>query len=343
MYNNYNMYTNFEGGRLTGNMQKKSYAKHKRYGNVEDEYWKDFARVEQIWYRQLYLMATSMFSWSNLPGGIDARYIERILLEKGTLAWYFSEEEGGLACSQGTPGGMFNKYYMPLSYWIYNPNTLSNFKEIEIPINNNRLIKDTNVGVLMLNNDLMLGEYSTITYWARQLADIEMVINQNLRAQAQPYFIRVNNKNKLSFAQTFKKIFYGEPYILASKDLNPEDIQVFNTQVPYNVQKSRDEFYHRYSLALTSLGIQNISNTKRQHMVVDEVNANNGQIEISAQIKLRNRQAAVELINDRFKEYLKEPIKVELKENIQYDSRPKGVLNTERYDARQEEGDVYNG
>ena len=42
--------------------------KNAKYGDIEREYYQDLLDTETIWYQQLYLMATSMFEWHNLPG-----------------------------------------------------------------------------------------------------------------------------------------------------------------------------------------------------------------------------------------------------------------------------------
>ena len=323
-----------------------------RKGDVEAEYYYDLYETELLWNRQLYLMATSMFKWGNLPNGITSRYLERMLTDSGQLVWYFSEAEGGVTCSGGAPYGDFNKFFEATRFNILNP-TFNMEAESIIDVSSNIDELDIKLGVIMGNNDIKSNETEVIEHSAHQLAEVEMTIKQNLRAQAQPYFLRASTKNKLTVMNIFKKIFYGEPYILADKDFDKDTIDVLNTHTPLIITQVRDEFYHRHSLALTRLGIQNLNNRKSERMIVDEANANNGQIELMAQTKLNSRLEAIEIVNKRFEKYLDKPITVELRDDLNFNTAPVSLNKSEALFFNQEgkgvartnysEGDEDNG
>ena len=97
-------------------------------------------------------------------------------------------------------------------------------------------------------------------------------------------------------------MYNGEPAIFVDKDMlqgDSENISVLSTQAPYLIS---DLQQHRYELErelLTFLGI-NTTIEKKERLLVDETNANNGYIEMSLDLGLKARELACQQINDKF-------------------------------------------
>ena len=97
-------------------------------------------------------------------------------------------------------------------------------------------------------------------------------------------------------------MYNGEPAIFVDKDMlqgDSENISVLSTQAPYLIS---DLQQHRYELErelLTFLGI-NTTIEKKERLLVDETNANNGYIEMSLDLGLKARELACKQINEKF-------------------------------------------
>lgn len=239
------------------------------------------------YYYRLMLLARSVFKWNNLPNGIDEKWIEKFLYTEG-FCIFFKDPEKGFMVAKANREGDLNYYDEPTRLRPYGTNYFG-----ESLLNNDNC-------VMIRNNDVMFPTYPTIELYAYRLADITRTIDININAQRTPVTILCSERQKNTMKNVYKQYAGNEPVIYADKDLNLENIKTIDTQAPVVFDKLQLQKHAIWNECMTFLGISNANQDKKERLVTDEVNANNEQIEMSAQVMLKARQQACDLINEMF-------------------------------------------
>lgn len=273
------------------------------------------------YYLWLKTIALSVFKWEGLPPTINERYLEETLFNKGKCLFFYDNKLGflSLACN---PANNVNVYGEPLSYYVssfYYQKTIS-----------------AGESVLIRNNDLEEPTQYQIAAFANRLTETERTTDINLKAQKTPILIITDDKSQLTLKNVYRQYSTGEPVIFGDKNfINADTIKVLKTDAPYIIDKLDTHKQILWNEVLTFLGIQNADTSKRERMIVDEVNANNQNVIVNANVMLKTRQEACDLINDMFQDVLTEKITVSLRSEPELGEM--GVIDTsEEYIEREE-------
>ena len=141
--------------------------------------------------------------------------------------------------------------------------------------------------------------------YANLINEVEITQSRNLKHQRVPYIIPTTKDNELTVKNIYKKIDEGQEVIFTdAKITNGGDIgvQVLNTEAKYIVNNLQEHKNNIINELLTKLGLNNSSanGSKRERLLVDEVNINNGQILMYLDVEYKNRLLAAEQINEKF-------------------------------------------
>ena len=240
------------------------------------------------YYYRLMLLARSVFKWTGLPNGIDEKWLERYLFTEGSCI-LFHHPILGFMVSKYTDSGMLNFYDEPTKVRPTATN-LDSFKDYE----NNK------EAVIIRNNDAMIPTSQTVQLYALRLAEISRTIDINVNAMKTPTLILCSEKQKITLKNVYKQWNGFEPVIFGDKNLDIEGIKTLKTDAPVVFDKLQIQKHAIWNECMTFLGINNANMDKRERLVDDEVQANNEQIEMSAEVMLKSRQRAAEQINSLF-------------------------------------------
>lgn len=240
-------------------------------------------------YEQLKNLALNMFVWTGFPEdkgiGVNVDYLEEKLHERG-LVVVANDPEIGLICLPAHKQAYFNIYNKPIKYTLFGINYQKTFNAEDV--------------VPIRNNNLELSTFAVLQDYANKIADVQRTIDVLVNAHKSPFIVVSDQKSLLSLKTAYKQIENNEPMIVVDKGMGIENIKSVITPTPYIIDKLYDYKQSLYFECLTFLGIDNMNIDKRERMVVDEVNSNNDLINQNAQIMLKTRQQAVELINKKF-------------------------------------------
>ena len=245
-------------------------------------------------------LALNRFTWHNLPEGMESRHIERALFEYGQCAFYDDDDFGKL-CLPCVNSQELNVYGEPTSVVV---NGIGYSKNL-----------NTNKVVRIINNDSCLPTIFHVTYYARKIYEIDKAMAKNLQQQKRPFIVATTKENELTMRNIMKDIQddVGEIYV-DNKLANGGDVgaHVLQTGVPYlidNFQQHKNDLWCEF-LTIMGLNNSNANNNKKERLLVDEVNVNNGEILMNLDIDFKNRQKACEEINKRY------DLKIRVEKNI---------------------------
>lgn len=248
-------------------------------GDGYDEFTRNY-----LYYKNI---ALNVYKWENLPNGMESRFIEQALFGNGQ-AFFFDHPELGLMCLPCSGTGNINLYGEPTSVVV---NGVGYSKQWSI-----------SKGVRILNNDSAIPTHAHVRHYAEKLAEIENIMNQNLRQQRFPYILLGNKRTEFSIKAMLRSVFQGDEAVMVDKDMfidGKPGLQVINTDTPYLLDKLQVQKENYEKELLTFLGI-NSTVEKKERLLVDETNANNAYIEMSLDLGLKQREEAARKINQMF-------------------------------------------
>ena len=234
-------------------------------------------------------LALNRFKWDNLPKGLESRHIENALFRFGQ-AGFVDDKDLGLICLPASPRGL-NVYGDPTEILLTGNGYSKEYK-----------VKDV---VRIMNNDLCYPTIVHINYYADKISRCDKAIDMNVRHQKTPYILKTTKQNELSMKNLINKIERDDYAIFIDEKMtNGGDtgLIVDQTLVPFVADKLQEHKNNLVCELLTILGLNNndSNNMKKERLIVDEVNANNQEIEMYLDTDFKNRKKACEEINAKF-------------------------------------------
>ena len=232
-------------------------------------------------------LAISRFIWHGLPDTVDERYLELHLFRDGQMV-YFKDEEIGELCLNLVASGQFDVYGYPIlrrAYSFYN--------------NYQRLLKP-NDSVVIYNNLLRTNSVLDVKMFAYRLYNMERIIDVNVNAQKTPILIVCDEKERLTMKNLYMEYDGNEPFIFGDKSLNVKGLTVLKTDAPFVADKIYELKCNIWNEALTYLGISNITINKKERMVTDEVERNQGGVVANRYPYLNARNEGAKKIEKMF-------------------------------------------
>ena len=234
-------------------------------------------------------LALNRFTWNNLPQGMESRHIEQALFRYGQ-AGFVDDKDIGLICLPASPRGL-NVYGDPTQILLTGNGYSKEFK-----------INDV---VRIMNNDLCYPTIIHINYYADKISKVDKSIDMNIKHQKTPYIMKTTKQNELSMKNLIKSIERDDPAIFVDEKLtNGGDTGLIldSTLAPFVADKLQEHKNNLVNELLTILGLNNKAGNemKKERLIVDEVNANNQEIEMYLDTDYKNRKLACEEINKKF-------------------------------------------
>lgn len=121
--------------------------------------------------------------------------------------------------------------------------------------------------------------FSSIEIKINEIVDLEMKKRVALKSQNQSTLFTFANEDFKQAKRLQEQIEEDNPYIFVNVN-DPDKVKNVASGVPYIVDKLQAQIDGRWNDILTTIGVNNIGiDEKKEHLVVDEINANNEDIE----------------------------------------------------------------
>ena len=235
-------------------------------------------------------LALNRFKWEGLPQGLESRHIEKALFEFGQCA-FVDDKEVGLICLGCSNTGGYNVYGEPTNVLLSGVGYSKHY-----PLNEVERI---------LNNDTLVPTKFHVEYYTNKIYEIDKAMYKNLKQQKRPFVIATDKETQLTMKNVMKQVKEDEAEIYVDKRLDNGGqlgINVLQTNAPYLIDKYQQMKNDLMCEFLTIMGLNNsnANNNKKERLLVDEVNVNNGEILMHLDVDYKNRLEACERINKRF-------------------------------------------
>lgn len=237
--------------------------------------------------------AIAVFKWE-LPKAWDKDYFLYSLYVNGFVGVFDSGAKYGIVPQWGTLNG-YNIFYAPSKFVYSNP-----------LLGTGELVIHEECELIKLQGNYT-GIWDMICYYAGKMALLAEAVDMNaINVKSSKLFF---TKNKAA-AETLKKLFdrvsSGNPCVVLDSDLLNDEGKLnwewFNDNLAQNyivddllidLRKLENEF-------CTDLGIPNSNTEKRERMITDEVNSNNTETALRAELWLERIKECVERVNTMF-------------------------------------------
>ena len=239
------------------------------------------------YFNRLVELSVSMFEWQGLPETVDPRYLELHLFQNGSVV-YFRDEVMGDLCLDCTANGQFDVYGNPISRRAY-----SSYNQYQ------KTLSESD-SVIIWNNYLRQPSVLDVKMFAKRLYNLDRIIDVNANAQKTPVLVQGTEKQRLTLVNLYKEFDGNAPFIFGDKNLDLNSLRAISTNAPYVADKLYQLKTQIWNEALTYLGISNLNIQKKERMITDEVQRNQGGTIASRYSRLEARREAVDKINRMF-------------------------------------------
>lgn len=250
------------------------------------------------YYFRLKGIALSTFEWLNLPESVNEIFLEEALYEDGFSLFFkdddmrnqlFSKDESVFLSLRGIIGQHLNVYNIPMIRTAY---AVNGYRK-ELTEKDSVIIYD-NVQKQNIDNTIML--------YAKRLAEVERIMDVNLKQQKVPTVIITSEAGKESMRQFYNKVDGNEPLIMVDESFDIDNYKILKTEVPFQLDKLIDYKHALWNECMTWLGIGNANNDKRERLIVSEVEVTADQKDIMKDVRLIARKRAIKEIVKIFPE-----------------------------------------
>ena len=258
----------------------------------------------KYWLSYFIDMTMDLFEYQGLPDTLPSEEIEKRLIMSGFSIIFKHPVEGVITCN----GNLYNYdiYDRYLNYTVFNPyrTFVQNFLGIGKQIGKDGIvIYNTGVEkyVSYIPQDNLF--YTTLCRYARMMADIESTLSAEMITQRMPFITVAGNQQQYeSIKNVFKKLEKGDMDVAVDNDLlhdlkilkNKELVANYLSELINNRRNILSMFY-------AELGIY-IPDSKRERLLVDEVENGQNNMKTLIYSMLRERQKGLMQYNDFFNE-----------------------------------------
>lgn len=250
-------------------------------------------RMGRFYQRYLLKKALAVFKWT-LPDWWDENYFLYVLYCRGYAAILDTPDFGVIPQQCGLKG--YNVFYRPTDVIIANP--------LLPGILTRRIDKEA---VLMQLQPDFCGVLDLCGHYAAKMALASSAIDQNLwHTKIATVFFAGSDAEQQALKKAYDRMADGDPMVVVRKNLRDENgnlkYEVFNRDVKesYIISDLISDLRKIEAEFDTRIGVPNANTDKRERLITDEVNANNVETHILADMWMDSIQDGIKKVRDLF-------------------------------------------
>lgn len=271
-------------------------------------------KTYNMYLRQCMTLAENVFKFNNLPIFIDVSFMNKTLIKNGAIAFFYDDVLETVLALPFIILGNLDVYGRPLKIQAIGQNGYSRI-----------LNKDE--FVIMYDNNGQYPIYLDICQYAERLALDTRTMDINISQQKTPRFWKTSANNERTIKDIVNNVDGLDESIITYKNINLDDTSLVLAPAPFvsdKIDLHKDKIWNEF---LRFIGVANLSFQKKERNISDEIQAMQGGTIASRFSRFEPRKRAVELINEKFGQYLDGELSVEY-----YDSVPTSKTDEENED-----------
>lgn len=277
-------------------------------------------------YKVLKNLYISSFTWTGFPSSINVDYLEKMLFENGSIAFFKDTVMNMFLCVQGTEMGVIDVYNEPTKIRV-----TANQYDREYRNYRNIRNKSKNVGEAIMIYDTVgrVSPKARLLDFAWRIYNCEQTSDVNIFAQRTPVFMEVERGQEVTVKNLYKQYAGYAPVIYSKKknSMSSQPINVVKTDAPIVFDKIQEQKRKLWNEALSFIGIENNFSEKNERLVSNEVLVSNGLAIAQRQSRIDAREQALELIKELYPELDNGELSVEFSNISILDFQNKGGVN----------------
>lgn len=283
-------------------------------------------QIRTMYFNKYYNMFMNMFEWKGLTTE-EQVYIMKKFWSLGTIAAFRIKNLDGMLGYAPYAAFGWNMYDFPEEV------TLINERGVPfIPSTTQVVDKDVVLGWIQYNQKPIK---EIVEYYIDRMVQVDMVINTNIELHKMPYLIGVEEQDKEKLEDVIDRILNNELVVFTDLE-SLQLVKALATQPQYVIDKLHAYRIQLENELLTYLGFDNSGNSeKATTMLLDEINANNVVINVSAD--------QFKTCVDNWCKRIKEVFGVEISAELKADQAEESLESRNRSDAEIESGFARQG
>lgn len=216
----------------------------------------------QMYLRQMTTLAEIVFTYKNMPEFIDISYINKILLRKGSIAFFYDDVLDTVLALPFFSSSGLDVYGRPINITVQGQNGYT------------KTLKP-NEYIIMYDN---LGKYPIfidILQYAERRAMNTRTIDINIWQQKTPRLIKTSTENLKTVKDAMNSVDSFEECITTYDNIL-DDLDMILAPAPFVADKIQIQKMNDYAEFLALIGISNIQYQKRERNISDEIQYSQG-------------------------------------------------------------------
>lgn len=235
---------------------------------------------------ELINLAENVFIYEGLPKYIDESFLNKILFERGVIA-FFMDEELGLLALPFTNASVLDIYNRPTEIDVYGRNGY--FKH---------LTRDE--FVLMYDNNGHYSMYLGVLQNIERIANIKRVIDINISQQKTPRIWKTKTGTEKTLKDMLNSYEGNVEAIIGYDSLLLDNLESVIAPAPFVADKLEDSLKEEYAEFCRLIGIANIEIEKKERLISDEVKNSMGGTIASRYNRFAPRLKAIKEIKEKW-------------------------------------------
>lgn len=237
--------------------------------------------------REMLTLAQNVFNYENMPDYIDIAYLNKTLLLKGAIAFFYDEDLESVLALPFLNIGKLDLYGRPTDIEVYGQNGYTK-----------RLTRSEYV--IMYDNDGRYPLYVDILQAVERVANIKRVIDINISQQKTPRIWKTSTETEKTVKDLLNSYDGDVESVLAYDSLVLNNLESVMAPAPFVTDKLNDALDKEYAEFCKLIGISNIEIKKKERLITDEVKESMGGTIASRFNRFNPRVKAIKEINKKW-------------------------------------------